>query len=439
MANFKIKNNPLLGNTLKLTGGSVINYVIPIVSTPILARLFTPADYWDWGIFSSIVTIFTVFICGGYEFAIVESQDNKEKSHISQLCLLICLVVNFLLLSIILISDSVGVNVFGFDSSWLIPLYLLFAGFNNVLYNISNSRKLYKKLAMAQVISGLAMAVTRIIMGLVHTPHGLIYGAIFSLVLVCVWMFISTEFYKEIYRRAHFSDFKKIAKKYKNYPLFDAPSTLLVYLSNNLPILILGYFFGKNYVGCYTMVLHLLLLPMAFIGSNMSKVFIQQISEPSCNIIKSSKNVFNISFLLGFAIIFFFVAGGDYILYKFLGGNWEIAGVYALYLSLWSFFTIMFAPLKPIYRIKKKQNIQMIIVTVSFIVQCGILLLSSLSIKDVGLIVCLYSICCSFFKIIEGLYLMKLCGSIKAFRSLLFTALCSIAVLAWGARAIYSI
>ena len=90
--------NPLLGNTLKLTGGSMVNYAIPIITTPILARLFTPAEYGDWGIFSSFVTIFTVFICGGFEFAIVESQSEKEKNNISQICLMICLVLNFLLL-----------------------------------------------------------------------------------------------------------------------------------------------------------------------------------------------------------------------------------------------------------------------------------------------------------------------------------------------------
>lgn len=429
-----LHNNKLLGNTLTLTGGSVINYFIPIITTPILSRIFSPAEYGDWGIFSSVTTILTVFICGGYEFAIVESQSDEQKNSISQLCLIICLIINFLILGIILLSDAFGIQLVNFDQSYLIPVYLVLAGFNAVLHNISNSRKQYKYLAVSQIMSGLVMASFRIVFGLLHVHNGLVYGAIFSLVAVVVYLSAKTNLKEALTQKTSRNDYAAIIKEYKNYPLYDAPSTFLIYLSNNIPILILGANFGKEYVGCYTMVLHLLLLPMSFIGSNMSKVFFQQISEKDADIKKNSESVFKISFWLGLAVIIFFVLGGDYALYKFLGESWEIARVYALFLSFWSFFTIMFAPLKPVYRVKRKQNIQIIIVLASFLVQCGVLIICSKTMENIGLIILLYSICCGLFKLIEGAYLIQLCNAKHLWKNMSYIVSTVVVLLFWTIR-----
>lgn len=412
----------------------MINYLIPIIATPILSRIFNPAEYGDWGVFSSITTILTVFICGGYEFAIVESQSEKDRISISQLCLIICLIFNFILLGIILLSDTFGIRIVNFDQTYLIPVYLLFAGFNSVLHNISNSRKQYRYLAISQVMSGLFMAGIRIPLGIMHVHNGLVYGAILSLIVVVVYLSIKTNFKEALTYKTDREVFVRIVKEYKNYPLFDAPSTFLVYLSNNIPILILGSHFGKEYLGCYTMVLHLLLLPMSFIGSNMSKVFFQLIAEKDSDITKNAESVFKMSFWLGFAVIVFFVFGGDYVLYKFLGDSWAIAKDYALFLSFWSFFTIMFAPLKPIYRVKRKQNIQITITLISFLVQCGFLIISSIHFEDIRQVILIYSIICGLFKLFEGSYLIKLCKVNYIWRNLLFVIPSVVVLLMWIVR-----
>ena len=102
----------LIRNTLKLTSGSVINYIIPMVTTPILTRIYSPADYGVWGIFSSIATILTVFVCGGYEYAIVESENEQERRAVVRLCLGICSSFNLLLVSVFLTRSMMFVAIF---------------------------------------------------------------------------------------------------------------------------------------------------------------------------------------------------------------------------------------------------------------------------------------------------------------------------------------
>ena len=407
-----ILKGALVKNTLKLTSGSVINYIIPIVTTPILTRIFSPADYGVWGIFSSISTILTVFVCGGYEYAIVESESEEERNNVVKLCVGICTVFNILLTLVFFIMRLFGSSLFEIgDLVFLVPLYLLLTGFLSILQNYSNAHEFYKTLAVSQIVAGVTLAVFRIILGLLNIQNGLVYGAVLSSIITVVYLYYpSLKGGLSLFSQTTSGSLKQLIVKYKNYPLFDAPSTFIVYLSNNIPVLLLSQYFGKDLLGGYTMVLQLLLLPMSFIGANMGRVFFQQISNDKNIIAPTSRQVYRISFLLGLAIIVFFLLGGDYLLYWILGHDWSIAGEYALYLSLWSFFTISYAPLKPIYRVKKKQNVQMIIMIIALVVQTTYLLVAANTFDNISYVILYYSIVCSVFKIVEGVVLKKLCG-----------------------------
>lgn len=430
----------LVKNTLKLTSGSVINYIIPIVTTPILTRIFTPSDYGVWGIFSSIATILTVFVCGGYEYAIVESDTEQERNNIVKLCAGICTLLNVLLLLVFFIMRSLGSSLFDIgDLIFLIPLYLALTGYLSVLQNYSNAHQFYKSLALSQIIAGLTLALFRIVFGLLKIQYGLVYGAILSSFATLGYLYIpSLKSGLKVFSITDFSSVKEAVVKYKNYPLFDAPSTFIVYLSNNIPVLLLSRYFGKDLLGGYTMVLQLLLLPMSFIGVNMGRVFFQQISNDKTIIPTTSRQVYKISFYLGLAIIVFFLLGGDYLLYWVLGREWSIAGEYALYLSLWSFFTISYAPLKPIYRVKKKQNVQMIIMLIAFVIQTSYLIIAAPLFNNISYVILFYSIVCSLFKIIEGVVLKKMCNlSIGKDSSLLLVSIVVFAI--WIVRSMFRV
>lgn len=430
----------LVKNTLKLTSGSIINYIIPFVTTPILTRLYTPDSYGDWGVFSSIISILSVFVCGGYENAIVEEQDKKKRNNISRVCLYVSFFVNLILLTLIIILSALKINILNIQNIiFLLPLYLFLTGIVSILQNYANANSQYGNLAFAQIVAGLTLGGFRILFGMLNVDNGLVYGAIISLVCVAAYMMYkdSSILLNQISLKK--KQVRSIIIQYKNYPLYDAPSSFTIFLSNNIPVLLLVNFFDKALLGGYTMVLQLLLLPMSFIGSNMGRVFFQQASRDKNSTKTISKQVYKISYSLGLAVIVFFVIGGDVFLYWFLGPNWKMAGEYGLYLSLWAFFTIMYAPLKPIYRVLSKQSVQMKLMVISFIVQTGYLLLGVFVINDMGLIILSYSVVCSLFKIIEGKILLRLCQSNNLFYEVKMVALTILILMVWATRSLYVI
>ena len=186
-----------------------------------------------------------------------------------------------------------------------------------------------------------------------------------------------------------------VAKKYQKFPLYDAPASLLSFAAFNLPIIILANFYSKGDVGCYSMVLQLLLMPISVIGAAIGKVYYQRISANSDTeaIQSETQNVLKIIVWLAIIPTLFFCVGGDWLLVEFLGNKWQTAGNVALCLSLWSIATILTQPLMSLYRLLDKQNRMLVFNGIYFVCGIGAMLLCSAMKMPLYVTILIYSIC----------------------------------------------
>ena len=70
---------------------------------------------------------------------------------------------------------------------------------------------------------------------------------------------------------------KAIIIKYKNFVVYDAPSSILCFAGFNVPLLVLVAHFNKATIGSYSIILQLLLLPMTIIGSAIGRIYYEQL------------------------------------------------------------------------------------------------------------------------------------------------------------------
>ena len=362
----KFNNNfalsPLLKNTLRLSSASIITYSLPLIITPILSRLYTPSDYGEWSVFSSYITILGVMVTGGYEYAIIKSKKNVDIYNLIAVCLVFSLITIFFLSLLLVFSkifDWSYIN--NLPAKWFVIIYLFLTAIQGILINFANRKEKYNSIAVGDVSSGFAQGSLRIVFALLPIKlNGLIFGTLVARVYECLYYLLKLKdnFFRYFFKSLSIKRMKTLAIEYKKFPLYDAPSSLLTFASFNLPVLILAAVFSKADVGCYSMVLQILLLPMSFIGSAMGKVYYRQISflKDETELQTISKSVLKISTIIAFFPIVFFTFGGDFILHLFLGKQWHLAGVLALCLSLWSFPSIILYPLFPVYRHQNKQN-----------------------------------------------------------------------------------
>ena len=155
--------------------------------------------------------------------------------------------------------------------------------------------------------------------------------------------------------------------------MFDAPGIVLEAAMVNMALIILSLYFPKSVIGCYSIIFQFMVLPISMVGSAMSKVYYKEISvakEPG-QIASVTKKVVKITFFLSLIPITFVVLGGDQFIEWYLGEKWEVAGNFALCLSMMSVPIVLTESVLPIYRVIDKQKIRFVFDLVCVIVGLG--------------------------------------------------------------------
>lgn len=394
----------LVKDSLKLSSGNVLMYLIPMVVTPILSRLYTPEQFGEWGIFSSTITIIEVVLLGGFEYALIKCKENEVYA-VQKLCAFSAMCVLSMCIVAFAVGDFLKISVvqyFPFPIGAVI--FLVFNSVLLILQNLANRYEQYWTISKGNLTVGASQAVLRISFAFCAIlVNGLILGTICAQIIGCIFLYFSLR--KVLKAKQSRGDSRinvvAVAKKYKNFPLYDAPASLLSFAAFNLPIIILASFYSKGDVGCYSMVLQLLLMPISVIGAAIGKVYYQRISANNNmeTIQSETRNVLRIVVWLAILPTSFFCVGGDWLLVKFLGDRWYTAGEVALCLSLWSVATILTQPLMSLYRLLDKQNRMLAYNVIYFACGIGAMLLCSAMRIPLYATILIYSICAFIPKI----------------------------------------
>lgn len=144
-----------VGNVITLMTGTVFAQILLVLVAPILTRLYSPADYGTFSLFSSISIIIGNVVCLRYEGAIVLPQDDEDAVNVLAICIVICACIATFVFIIIAffhesIADLLNAPVLEFWL-WFIPISTIVLGLFMALNYWSTRRKQFKRLAMRQV------------------------------------------------------------------------------------------------------------------------------------------------------------------------------------------------------------------------------------------------------------------------------------------------
>lgn len=412
-----ILNLPLVKNTLKLSSSSAFMMFLPLVVTPILSRIYTPADYGEWGVFSSLLYIVSAFILLSYENTIVKTNDDKEVTSLIVLCLAVMGIILLGLAGIFNIGKVVGIEFFlNFPCFPYLILVLAFSGIYSICTNLANRQKQYNAMVVVGITNGFAQAFLRIFLGLYPiVVYGLIVGNLLAQIIsVCLLLIMLWKYTPKLeFNKVSLKSLKEVAVKYKKFPLFDAPARFIEFAVGNLAIIILASNWDKEIVGCFSMVMQFVLIPISIIGSAMANVYYRELSEQTNNpdqiksvTIKAAK----ITFSLAFLPILFLSLGGDQLLVMFLGEKWTVAGPMALCMSMFSVPVILSEPLLPIFRALDRQEIRFRINFLNIICSLGLLFVTAILIHNIYVSLFVYSASYAVLRFIMYIKELRLCN-----------------------------
>ena len=350
-------------NVLTLMTGTTIAQSIPIAISPILTRIYTPEDFGLFALYMSFLMIFGSLVSGKYELAILIPKNDNDAKHIVIFSILLSFIVSVILFIFIFIFNDNIVQVLSNNSIrvWLyiIPFNIFIISTVSILYYWNNRKKNYTILSNNQIIQSSIQGSSNITINLISKLYtGLIIGVILGGISSFIYIFSRSRY---DFRGVKFNKLRAIIlmKKYIKFPQFMLASGLFENLSAQMPIFLLGTFFGSSIVGFYSLSQRIVRVPIMLIGTSIGNVFRQ---EASRLLIKNGncRDIFITTFkkLCWIAtipfMIFYFIAPE---LFGFIfGKNWIIAGEYAQILTILFYLQFIVSPLSNMFMIAEKQQ-----------------------------------------------------------------------------------
>jgi O-antigen/teichoic acid export membrane protein len=324
-------------NVLTLMTGTTIAQAIPIAISPILTRIYTPADFGVFAIFLAITTIFGSISNARYELAIMLPEKDEDAINIVALGFLITLLMSTILFIIIVLFQDYFIKLLNNQEIgiWLyfVPITVLFIGLFNVLNYFNNRKKNYKDIANATIIKSIALSIVQVAIGfLKNGASGLISGQIIAQLFANVKLLKNIIKDKKLVSNISKEKMKTLAKRYINFPKFSMWAIFANTLSIHLTNVLISSFYSVATLGFYSLVQKVLGMPTALIGGSIGQVFFQEATKEKELTGKATKS-FNTTvkklIIIGvpvFSILYFIVE--DIFAFVF-GEEWRIAGQYA--------------------------------------------------------------------------------------------------------------
>lgn len=344
-------------NVLTLMIGTTIAQAIPLAISPILTRIYTPEDFGVFALFVSIVGIMVVVSTGKYEMSLILP---KKDTFAYQLLIFSGLLVLYSAL-IYLVGVFVADIFYEFDSIYyLLPLTVVFIGFNNTFDKYNNRVKNYKLMSYQRIVKTTVESIVSIsFMLLLSIKMGLIWGFVLGFLVSNITMFyINFKHFQKKDFKISKPKMKLLAKKYINFPKYNMPHALLNTVSANAPIFLIPVFYGSATLGLYAFGLRIVQAPLGLMSNAIFNVLGQKMAEEYAKgneIYSLYKTTLKKLSIVALAMIPFFIFADDVFAFVF-GAEWREAGEYVQIMIIVLLGSFILSPISAIPHIFNQQK-----------------------------------------------------------------------------------
>jgi lipopolysaccharide exporter len=339
----KIKASIFLKNILIVMAGTGIAQIISIALVPIISRLYGPSDFGISGSFGAILGIIVAAVTLDYSQAVMLPKETEKARGLLAVSFFSTAAVSLLTALVCIVVPGTMNGLMKTRGAWPLAL-LVFATFiSGVNYSCQAwavRTKAFKRTSASQVVRSLTGKGTSISLGFLRLgAPGLIIGDIAgSLAASLSLIRVVRPELPGLKSIARGPILRKLAREYRDFPMYSASQNVINGISGGLPVLLLTRFFGLPIAGAYAFAMNVLTFPMGFVLSALRQVLFQKASESqhqgrslSALYVKVTATLFAMA-LLPTAIIMIW---GPQLFAWVFGAQWYTAGELARSLMLW--------------------------------------------------------------------------------------------------------
>jgi len=354
---YRINKSEFISNFKILAFGTFISQIFLLCSTPFITRLYSPEVFGIFALFTSITAVFAPIVCGRYNIAMVVVKKNHEGNTLFNLSLILSLVFCLVLLLIFFFGETSLkklLNAEKLNFWWfLIPVTIFLLSCRMIIKSYLNRIKNYSLISKSEIFFSLIKIIILLVLGFLgYSFNGIFIAEIISLLaVITLLIFLIKKIIKNNFLIKK-KDVFAIAKKYKEFPIYQSTSTLINTIRVALPIFFLTKYFNSDIVGYYSIILMSIFYPLSFISKSISMIHLRKVAE----LIHTRSNVTNYIKKLTYILIciilvpvFIILIFGQEIFSFVLGEQWITAGNLASILIVGLGFQFVISTLSPVF------------------------------------------------------------------------------------------
>lgn len=392
-------------NIVTLMTGSAIAQAIPILISPILTRIYTPEEFGIFALYMAFISIGASIVTAKYETAILLPKKEENAKYLVYISSIFALFFSLLFFIVYMLFSDKFNNFFKVENDvfYFVPFGIFLFAIYAILLQWANRKKEYKNMNKNRLIQSSSISIFQVLTGILNKiSFGLIVSDVMGRVIAV--LLILNRVLQQV-KLENFSLKKTISliKRYKKFPKYEMPATVLNITSYELVYIIIPIYFSSVTAGLYFLVFRVLMTPIGFIGSAITEVFKNRAIE-DLNKYNSCRRIYKKIFLLLFSIGIFplliVTIWGQSIFSFIFGEEWKEAGLYAQILAPLALFRLISSPLSYLFIIKEKLELDLLIQFIFFIF-IVISLIIGCFYKDIYLLVSLLSLSGCIFYLIQ--------------------------------------
>lgn len=358
----------LLRHLVTLLGGTAAGQIIALFASPFLTRLYSPSDFAIVTAFVGLSALLSVVATLRYDLAVLLPKEERDAE-------IVCALAFAVLLAMSVISGAflwaVGDALIRFLPTFQVvkPVLMLLApmmfvlGCTQLLNAWANRHRGYRVMAAATMAGQGGNALIAVSLGCLKIAfNGLVLGRLLGQTSAAIVLMLGLR--AQLPRpTCNLADIKRVAWRFRQFPFFNVPYSLLGILSQEfLVFALLAYQFGEA-AGYFALVRTVLLMPARYLSASLGQVFFREaaqlfgtpkLEEMTLGIMR------RISGPVIPALVFFMFWSGPVFEFAF-GQQWAEAGRIAAFYAPVAFLFLFTSWPERLYEVSERQQISLVI------------------------------------------------------------------------------
>jgi len=291
----KFLKSAFIKDSIILTIGTVISYIIIFFSLGFVTKYYEPSTFGEYSLIVGVIASINIISLGRLEPGIIRYTDIEESkilTYITDRVLLYMSLASLIIISILYSINLVEVIYF------VIPISVFLLGKISIYKTWLNKDKKYKVMSINSIYFYSVKSIFEVGLGFFSFTNLGLYISYF--VSNFVSLFHLKKHLATIKSKSSKLTRKRIFSENKNLVKYGLPNVISDSVRSVIILYLIKYFFDEEKVGYYVFSIRILSIPIGILSSNIGKVFYEKISSDKNHLLRNSYKMIKYLSILSF-------------------------------------------------------------------------------------------------------------------------------------------